>query len=242
MDPPAMPHQKKRWERWLEKQDPFTQSELEKRDKRLRQVSVWLYRHGATANRITALGFILTGAWFFLYSFVKIDYFLFHFAFVALIGLTDILDGPVARNNDDVTLRGILGDHFRDLGALLITGWIALAHGFPRPLFAIFLAIEAGVHYLKWYALRRQLKEPLTREKFFDFAEENFQHTVSDRYYCILYFSALFFFGLGQEYASDIFREVGLVLIGGSVAFGGITLVKEYGWEPIETQEKNEPQ
>lgn len=228
------PGKKRRWEKWLEKQDPFTQSEIEKRDEFLRGFSLFLHSLGLSANRITLLGGILTFIWFLSYSILNIDKLSFHIGFVVLISLTDILDGSVARNNDSVTLRGILGDHFRDLGFALYTGWIGLNYGFPVLLFLAFIAIETIILYFKWRSFLGYSKGIYSKQKFFEFAEDNFQHTVSDRYYAIFYFIGLLFIAVSHIYSLIFLKETGLVILGVSIAFGTITIYKEFIWTPME--------
>lgn len=228
------PAKKRRWEKWLEKQDPFTQSEIERRDRFLHRISVWLHQHGCTANRITVAGGILTLIWFFTYSVFQRDYFLLHVAFVMIIAFTDILDGSVARNNDNVTLRGILGDHFRDLGFALYTGWVGMGHGFPTVLYGMSVVIEVLILYFKWRSFLGYSRGTYSRERFFEFAEENFQHTVSDRYHAISYFIGLFFFAISQAYMLAFLRSTGFVIFGISITFGALTIYKEFTWTPVE--------
>lgn len=228
------PAKKRRWEKWLEKQDPFTQSEIERRDRFLQHISFWLHRRGCTANRITVAGGILTAIWFLSYSVFGVDRFLLHTAFVVIIALTDIFDGSVARNNDNVTLRGIIGDHVRDLAFALYTGWVGLGHGFPLAIYLLCIAVEVLILYFKWRSFLWYSQGLYSRQKFFEFAEDNFQHTVSDRYHAISYFVGLLCFAVSQTYALVFLRDAGLVIFGISIAFGALTIYKEFTWTPVE--------
>ena len=225
---------RERRRRWIEKQDPFTVAELERRDAFFYTPSLYLHTHGFTANRITLLGSLLNLIWCVSYFSLGLNILWIHILFAVLIGFTDALDGSVARNNDDVTLVGILGDHFRDLGFLLSAGGIALAYGFPLWLYLTFISVELLLFWLKWKSFLRFSGHIYSKELFFDFAEENFQHIVADRYYGIFYFIGLPLFGFSTVFFSGALREIALVLMGISLTFGALILYSEYNWQSVD--------
>src|SRR3989344_2027357 len=139
---------KKRWERWLEKQDKITRGEILFRDSWLKKPCVFLYRRGITANHITAFrSFILLPIWILWYEIFKFDSLGLHIFFASAIGFLDALDGPMARNNDDVTPQGTLGDYFGDLADLIYMGRIGLEYGLPPYLFLSILGVEVLALY-----------------------------------------------------------------------------------------------
>ena len=94
------------------KDDFLTALEKNWRDWSLKPLTNLFYKMGVTANQITGLGFGLIGiaVWmhFLNYSLPRQLLLLF------LAGITDLLDGPVARNNNNVTILGTWLDHIRD--------------------------------------------------------------------------------------------------------------------------------
>ncbi|MBI4991839.1 MAG: CDP-alcohol phosphatidyltransferase family protein [Candidatus Harrisonbacteria bacterium] len=101
------------------KDDFLTALEKNWRDWALQPLTKLFYRIGVTANQITYLGFILIGmaVWMYLQQIN----FQWQLLILILAGISDAIDGPTARNNNNVTVLGTWLDHIRD-GALMIWG------------------------------------------------------------------------------------------------------------------------
>ncbi|MBI3046298.1 MAG: CDP-alcohol phosphatidyltransferase family protein [Candidatus Harrisonbacteria bacterium] len=98
------------------KDDFLTALEKNWRDWALRPLTDIFKKTGITANQITYLGFILIGIAIWLN---QQGYDLKTQLFILIIAaITDAIDGPTARNNNDVTILGTWLDHLRD-GALI---------------------------------------------------------------------------------------------------------------------------
>lgn len=99
------------------KDDFLTAFEKSWRDWFLKPITKIFYKSGIRANHITYLGFgliaIAIEMYFTNYSFK------WQLLFLILTGLSDGLDGPMARNNNNITVLGTWLDHIRD-GFLLI--------------------------------------------------------------------------------------------------------------------------
>jgi len=82
------------------------------RDWFLKPLTLILFKFGISANLITTLGFILIfgGVIGHIYE-IPIQY---QFFIVLLAALSDLIDGPRARNHNEVTALGTWLDHIRD--------------------------------------------------------------------------------------------------------------------------------
>ena len=105
------------------KDDFLTALEKNWRDALFKPLTTLLWRLGLTANHITIGSFILLIAPIAFHFQNKP--LLWQIALLTFIGLCDILDGPMARNNDNVTVLGTWLDHLRD-GALVAWGTFLL--------------------------------------------------------------------------------------------------------------------
>ena len=99
------------------KDDFLTALEKNWRDFLLKPLTDIFYKLNISANQITYVGFILI--------FVAIYMHLFKYELkwqlvvLTLAAISDAIDGPTARNNDNVTIKGTWLDHIRD-GFLVI--------------------------------------------------------------------------------------------------------------------------
>ncbi len=94
------------------KDDFLTALEKNWRDWALKPVTGILWRLGVTANRITYVGFAAIAAAIWMH-FSGVN-FVWQFATLIFAAITDAVDGPTARNNDNVTILGTWLDHTRD--------------------------------------------------------------------------------------------------------------------------------
>lgn len=98
------------------KDDFLTALEKNWRDSALRPLTDWLWRLGITANMISwfsVLILVIAIAMHIIGYSLSLQLLL-----LLIIGLSDGLDGPQARNNNNVTVHGTWLDHLRD-GALV---------------------------------------------------------------------------------------------------------------------------
>jgi len=87
------------------------------RDAALKPLTNFLWKIGFTANHITVSSFVLILVPIILHN--QHQPLLTQLIILAIIGLSDAIDGPMARNNNNVTIFGTWADHIRD-GALIL--------------------------------------------------------------------------------------------------------------------------
>ncbi len=93
--------------------DPLTSKEKKFRDNLFERLYVTrILSFGNAANLVTVFGYCL--AFFAIYDFFATRSLLRQFFILGLSWLTDLIDGPVARKNNNVTLLGTVLDHSRD--------------------------------------------------------------------------------------------------------------------------------
>ncbi|MCL5017356.1 MAG: CDP-alcohol phosphatidyltransferase family protein [Patescibacteria group bacterium] len=94
------------------KDDFLTALEKNWRDFLLKPLTNLFFKANISANQITYFGFILILLAIFMYL---ADYRLSWQLFIlTLAAISDAIDGPTARNNDDITIKGTWLDHIRD--------------------------------------------------------------------------------------------------------------------------------
>ena len=97
----------------IKRRDDFlTALEKNWRDWAFRPLTFVFGKIGISANHVTYTGFLFLAVAVWLYF--KDYNFQWQFFFLILSALTDIIDGPTARNNDNVTILGTWLDHIRD--------------------------------------------------------------------------------------------------------------------------------
>lgn len=99
------------------KDDFLTALEKNWRDFLLKPLTNIFYKLNISANQITYIGFVLIFVAIYMYIF---KYELkWQLVILTLAAISDAIDGPTARNNNNVTVRGTWLDHIRD-GFLVI--------------------------------------------------------------------------------------------------------------------------
>ncbi|MDP3999410.1 MAG: CDP-alcohol phosphatidyltransferase family protein [bacterium] len=166
------------------KDDFLTALEKNWRDWALRPLTSLFDKIGIIANYITYLGFILIAIGFTLNLLeypVK-----WQLLFLVLAFLSDGIDGPTARNNDNVTILGTWLDHIRDgfivifatlliyQSRLLAVEWLMVALGLEIILIWIILK-DYLIRYLR--GLSEEEEKALTDE----LALDNLQASVIGR-------------------------------------------------------------
>lgn len=226
-------------DRWRSRQGPWTLWNIDKRDELLFKPSRWLYRHGITANIITLAGFLLNLLWIGLYEYFKFCNPLYHFLlFIIPIGLSDVFDGSAARNNDDVTPLGTVGDHFRDMLYILTMGGIAYDFGLDWRLVVSVVVLECSVLLLKSIAFVWYCGGRYTREKILDFSFDSFQHTNEDRWYGIFISFGIPSYMVGAHYDFQFLIYAGQFLLVCSLGIGVLVLIKEFLWAPTPKEKE----
>lgn len=230
---------KKAWYRWRSRQSPFTLGDFYIRDRWfLFHLSKFAYRYGVTANMVTGLGWFLLALWFVLREFYYgerspwLD-----FWFISLIGFTDFVDGPLARNNDDVTVEGTLADYFRDLAFLVYMTFLALEYAMPIFFFWAIAGIELAALLIKFAAFLWYCAGPRWRDKFLEFAVDNFQGSIEDRLQFGLLYFGIPYLMFGEFKKIFFFIQTGYVLIWLSLGVGIVVIIKELGWSPPSAEE-----
>lgn len=219
--------------KWRERQNLFTLGDLDFRDKLLLwSFSQKVYRWGFSANRITLLGAIVLALWVLCYDLFQIRSFGIQILFLSFIGFTDFVDGPVARNNDDETVEGTLGDYFRDLCLILYAGRVALDFGLGWDLFLAIVAVEILFLCIKCWAFLWYMKSLYSRERLAAFAFDNFQCAIEDRFQFGLLCFGLASIIFGEGIWNDFFINSGNILIWLSLGLSIAVLIKELRWSP----------
>lgn len=226
-------------DRWRSRQGPWTLWNIDKRDAFLFKPSRWLYRHGITANTITLAGFLLNILWIGLYEYFKFRNPLYHlFLFIIPIGLSDVFDGSVARNNDDVTPLGTVGDHLRDVLYILTMGGVAYDFGLDWRLVISVVILECAVLLLKSIAFVWYCGGRYTREEIREFSFDSFQHTEEDRWYGIFVSLGMPSYKVGAYYGMQFLIYAGQFLLVCSLGIGILVLIKEFCWTPTPREKE----
>lgn len=227
-------------DRWRSRQGPWTLWNIDKRDGFIIRPSCWLYRHGITANHITFAGFILNLFWIGLYEYLSFRNPLYHlFLFIIPIGLSDVLDGSAARNNDDVTPLGTIGDNFRDMLYIFTMVFIAfIDFGLDWRLVISVVVLECAVLFLKSIAFVWYCGGRYTREEILDFSFDSFQHTNEDRWYGIFISFGIPSYMVGAHYGLQFLVYAGQFLLICSLGIGVLVLIKEFLWTPTPKEKE----
>ena len=198
------------------KDDFLTTLEKSWRDALLRPLTWMLYKIGIVANHITFLGFGIVGLSIFAYV-LKPDLYE-QMIFLFLGGLSDFIDGPLARNHKNVTILGTWMDHVRDLFLVVWASYLIYAYGLlSLELILIIWALQAA---LGWFTLKDFLVKylkglPTDAEEFDlrDFTLGNLQATVFGRaqfFFWIVGYVVLF---ASLIYVSPLLGTIGAALI-----------------------------
>ncbi len=132
------------------KDDMLTALEKNWRDWFFRPLTRLFRFLGIRANHITYVGFLLIGL--AVWMFFKNYGFIFQFVVLALALISDAIDGPTARNNDDVTVLGTWLDHIRD--GFLVAWASFLIYGFGLLSGETILIVWALELLLAWISVK----------------------------------------------------------------------------------------
>ncbi|GEM_PF-1348279 len=213
------------------KDDVLTALEKNWRDWAFRPLTRIFRALGIRANHITYVGFILIGLAIWMY-FKEYD-FITQFVILGLALFSDAIDGPTARNNDDVTILGTWMDHIRD-GSLV--AWVSfLIYDFGLLSGEIILLIWSLELVLAWISVKdflvRYLKG-LSREEEDDlvrkFSLDNLQASLIGRLQ-FSFWSIGYGFLLFYLFVPDImFITIGQTLIVLEIIFAALNISDSY--------------
>jgi len=213
------------------KDDFLTALEKNWRDWALKPLTNVFYKIGITANQITYLGFILIGVaiWMYFQNFE----FKWQLLILVLAGISDGIDGPTARNNNNVTILGTWLDHIRD-GILVL--WASyLIYGYNLLSLETILIIWGLQLVLIWITLKeflirylRGLPDEEAEELVSHFSLDNLQASVIGRiqFFCwtVGYLLLLLFLIVTNPYL----LTVGQTLIFLEILFAALNILESY--------------
>lgn len=203
-----------------EKEDRWTPLEKQIRDYLFWPLSRPLRSFPQTANCLTISGLLLL--FYAIYDFFQVGFHEKQIWLLAAAWLTDLLDGPIARNNKQVTAFGTAADHLRDY---LISFWM-LVLGFVitarQPLFwpvysilvltlVGLLMVVAGTLLFAGEKRRERAGQPY-RQFFQRFLLEDLVTSVTARIHtAILALGGVFY--LAGFHFGEIYSKIGIVFL-----------------------------
>ncbi len=213
------------------KDDMITALEKNWRDWALRPLTALFRILGISANHITYAGFALIVAAVWVH-FAQ-GSFPIQFILLALAAVSDAIDGPTARNNDDVTVLGTWLDHSRDL--MLIVWATYLIYHYNLLNGEILIVIWALEFVLGWLSIKdlvlRYLRgmSPEQSDAVLDqFSLDNLQASVIGRlqFFCwtVGYGSLLLFLLVPLP----VFPTIGQALIFLEIIFAALNISDTY--------------
>lgn len=213
------------------KDDMLTALEKNWRDWSLRPLTRIFRVLGIRANHITYVGFLLIG--FAIWGYFKNYDFIFQFLILVLAAISDAIDGPTARNNDDVTVLGTWLDHIRD--GLLVAWASFLIYGFGLLSGELILTIWMLQLLLVWISVKdflirylRGLSAEEERVLIDNFSLDNLQASLIGRLQFVswtLGYGSLFLYLLFPDL---IFMTVGQTLIILEIIFAALNISDAY--------------
>lgn len=186
---------------------------------------------GIRANHITYVGFILIAAAIWMYFK---DYELkWQILVLTFAGLSDMIDGPTARNNDDITILGTWLDHIRD-GALV--AWASFLLYDYRILEIEIIAIVWILQIVMLWILLKDFLirylQNLSKEEgihlIHQFSLDNLQASIVGRLYFFCWTVGYLFLFLSTIYSQPQFILVGQVLIVLEIIFSALAILESY--------------
>lgn len=185
----------------IRKRDDFiTALDKNWRDWFFRPLTKILFQSGVTANHITYLGFVIiviTTITYFTGTSIKLSLFL-----IILAALSDMIDGPMARNNNNITILGTWLDHIRDYTLVALVTYILYAQ---ELLTLELIIILWGLQLILIWTLTKdfliqylkELPAEKGRELLYKFSLDNLQTSIIGRFqfasWIIGYISLLMF-------------------------------------------------
>lgn len=201
------------------------------RDWSLRPLTRVFRAFGIRANHITYAGFLLIG--FAIWGYFKNYDFLFQFFILVLAAISDAIDGPTARNNDDVTVLGTWLDHIRD--GFLVAWASFLIYGFGLLGGEIILIVWALQILLIWISVKdflirylRGLSEEEEKVLIDDFSLDNMQASLIGRLQFVCWTLSYGFLFLYLFFPDPAFITIGQALIILEIIFSAMNISDAY--------------
>ncbi len=216
----------------LKRKDGFlTALEKNWRDWALKPLTNLFQKIGITANQITYAGFILI--FFAIWLYFSICNIKWQLIVLAIAALTDAIDGPTARNNDNVTVKGVWLDHIRD-GVL--AGWVSYLIYINNLLSAEILIIVLVLQILLvWICLKdflihylKNISDPQTDILIENFSLDNLQTSILGRLQFFFWIIAYGFLFLSMFFNFPILIIIGQALIVLEIIFAGLNILESY--------------
>lgn len=213
------------------KDDMITALEKNWRDWTLRPLTYVFRILGIRANHITYSGFalIVIAVWMHFngYAFAS------QLLILTLAAISDGIDGPTARNNDDVTVLGTWLDHIRD--ATLVVWASYLIYQYRLLSGEIIMIVWALELLLAWLSIKdfvirylREVSEEKNNELLNQFSLDNLQASVIGRlqFFCwVVSYGFLFLYLLSPI---GIFLMLGQALIILEIIFAALNISDAY--------------
>ncbi len=211
------------------KDDFLTALEKNWRDSLFRPLTRIFQKLGITANQITILSFLLLPLAIAMH--VQHSPLSWQIALLTFIGFSDAIDGPVARNNNNVTVLGTWLDHLRD-GSLV--AWVTyLLYSYNLLSLELIIAIWSLELVLVWATIKdfllHYLKHNTSRAALMNsFSLDNLQASVIGRlqfvFWTIGYLTLLLY---------TVWPEKNLIAIGHGliiveIVFGAMNIFEAY--------------
>ena len=213
------------------KDDFITALEKNWRDWALQPLTKLFQRLGITANQITYAGFILIVVSIWMY-FANHDI-KWQLIILTLAAITDAIDGPTARNNNNVTIKGTWLDHIRD-GFLVM--WASyLIYGYKLLMPEMIMVVWALQILLVWICLKdfilRYLEGITDHEANVlveNFSLDNLQASVIGRLQFFCWTTGYGLLLLSLLVDLPILISIGQALIVIEIIFAGLNILESY--------------
>jgi phosphatidylglycerophosphate synthase len=213
------------------KDDYLTALEKNWRDFLMRPLTNLFYKINLTANHITYIGFVLIfgGIWMHFSNYdIK-----WQLIILTLAGISDAIDGPTARNNDNVTIKGTWLDHIRDM---FLVAWATyLLYYYSLLSLEIIIVVWALQFLILWVTLKdfilrylRNISDEETNTLIENFSLGDLQASVIGRLQFFFWALGYGFLLLALVLNTPILITIGHSLILIEILFSGLNLMEIY--------------
>ena len=213
------------------KDDYLTALEKNWRDFLMKPLTNLFYKIGITANQVTYVGFALIfgGIWMHFYNYdIK-----WQLIILTLAGISDAIDGPTARNNDNVTIKGTWLDHIRDM---LLVAWATyLLYYYSLLSLEIIIVVWALQLLILWVTLKdfilrylKKISDEETKVLIENFSLDDLQASVIGRLQFFFWALGYGFLLLALILSAPILITIGHSLILIEILFAGLNLMEIY--------------
>lgn len=213
------------------KDDFITALEKNWRDWALKPLTNLFEKTGITANQITYAGFglILLAIYMYLAKYdIK-----WQLLILTVAAISDAIDGPTARNNDNVTIKGTWLDHIRD--GFLVAWATYLIYHYQLLSLEIIIIVWALQLLLLWICLKdfilkylQNVSDQETDTLIENFSLDNLQASVIGRLQFFCWFTSYGFLLLSLIINLPILTAIGGALIVIEIIFAGLAILESY--------------